>query len=27
MSQLHPEITPEILNRRGDEYLPGYLGI
>lgn len=27
MSQLHAEVTPEILNRRGDEYLPGYLGI
>lgn len=27
MSLLHPEVTPEILNRRGDEYLPGYLGI
>ncbi|MBS1161463.1 MAG: competence protein ComA [Proteobacteria bacterium] len=27
MRQLRPEITPEILNRRGDEYLPGYLGI
>jgi len=27
MSLLHPEVTPEILNHRGDEYLPGYLGI
>ena len=27
MSLLHPEVTPEGLNHRGDEYLPGYLGI
>ena len=27
MSKLRPEITPSILNLRGEEYLPGYLGI
>ncbi|MGE5472131.1 MAG: PaaI family thioesterase [Bacteroidota bacterium] len=27
MSQLRPEITPEVLQQRGEEYLPGYLGI
>jgi uncharacterized protein (TIGR00369 family) len=27
MSTLRPEITLQVLNRRGDEYLPGYLGI
>ncbi|MBW7862227.1 MAG: PaaI family thioesterase [Rhodocyclaceae bacterium] len=27
MSKLRPEITVEILNQRGGEYLPGYLGI
>ena len=27
MSKLRPEVTIEILNERGGEYLPGYLGI
>ena len=27
MSKLRPEITVEVLNERGGEYLPGYLGI
>lgn len=27
MSQLRPEINLELLNQRGQEYLPGYLGI
>lgn len=27
MSTLRPEISVDILNRRGGEYLPGYLGI
>jgi 1,4-dihydroxy-2-naphthoyl-CoA hydrolase len=27
MSLLRPEISIEALNQRGDEYLPGYLGI
>lgn len=27
MSKLRPEITIEVLNQRGGEYLPGYLGI
>ena len=27
MSKLRPEITVDILNERGSEYLPGYLGI
>ena len=27
MSQLRPEITLELLQQRGAEYLPGYLGI
>ncbi len=27
MSRLRPEVTVEILNERGGEYLPGYLGI
>ncbi len=27
MSVLRPDITPEMLNQTGQEYLPGYLGI
>lgn len=27
MSILRPEVTIEVLNERGNEYLPGYLGI
>lgn len=27
MSKLRPEITIEILNQRGSEYLPGFLGV
>jgi uncharacterized protein (TIGR00369 family) len=27
MSKLRPEVTIEVLNQRGQEYLPGYLGI
>ncbi|NML14694.1 PaaI family thioesterase [Azohydromonas caseinilytica] len=27
MSKLRPQITIDILNQRGQEYLPGYLGI
>jgi uncharacterized protein (TIGR00369 family) len=27
MSTLRPEVTIESLNRMGDEYLPGYLGV
>ncbi|HOB62438.1 MAG TPA: PaaI family thioesterase [Candidatus Competibacteraceae bacterium] len=27
MSQLRPHITVDLLNERGNEYLPGYLGI
>ena len=27
MSRLRPEVTIEVLNQRGGEYLPGYLGI
>ena len=27
MSILRPEVTIEVLNERGSEYLPGYLGI
>jgi uncharacterized protein (TIGR00369 family) len=27
MSKLRPDVTIEVLNERGQEYLPGYLGI
>jgi uncharacterized protein (TIGR00369 family) len=27
MSKLRPDVTPAALNERGQEYLPGYLGI
>ena len=27
MSKLRPEVSIEVLNQRGGEYLPGYLGI
>jgi len=27
MSKLRPEVTIEVLNQRGNEYLPGFLGI
>jgi len=27
MSKLRPEITIEVLNQRGSEYLPGFLGV